>query len=350
VSAGRPDLSLVLVTHRSAAVVGGAVDTFRAEAARLGVSSEVVVVDHSEDREELDRLRAARPDTLFAEANRGYAAGVNAGLARASGDTILVGNPDVRFLAGSVAALLAALDAGWDIVGPQLVLAGLLFPTADLQTPGEELRRWLAGRAAPLWRANLRVELRRWNRAWDASATLALPTLSGALLAFRRGVTGRIGPWDDGYFLYFEETEWLRRASAIGLRVGLVPQARVEHLWGHTADPRRYAGHFMASRRRFLTAGFGWRGRLASRLRPGVAPLRPRMFPATAEELPGGGLLWLLSPTGLGFPAAGLHGEAPAFCRALRAVGLERGTPGRYLVMAVRPGRNALLGLWAAEA
>ena len=349
-SEGRPDLSLVLVTHRSAAVVGGAVDTFRAEAARLGASSEVVVVDHSEDREELDRLGAVRPDTLLAEANRGYAAGVNAGVARASGEALLVGNPDVRFLAGSVAALVGALDAGWDIVGPQFVLAGLLFPTADLQTPGEELRRWLAGRATPLWRANLRVELRRWSRAWSASAPLPLPSLSGALLAFRRGVTGRIGPWDERYFLYFEEAAWLRGAAAAGLRVGLVPQARVEHLWGHTADPGRYGGHFMASRRRFLTAGFGWRGRLASRLRPGVAPLRPQMFPGTAEGLPAGTLRWLLSPTGLGFPAACLEGEAPVFCQALHTVGRERGRSGRYLVMALRPGTDALLGLWAAEA
>jgi GT2 family glycosyltransferase len=344
-----PDVSLVLVTHHSSAVIEGAVASFRAEAARAGVRGEVVVVDHSEDAEELARLRQVVPDKLQVQANLGYAAGVNAGVAQARGAILVVGNPDVRFIAGSLGGLLDALASGWDVAGPQFVLGDLMFAPADVQTPGEELRRWLASRSGPLWRSYFRRELRRWRKAWEASAPLAVPALSGALLAFRCELAERVGPWDEGYFLYFEETEWLRRAAAGGMRAVLVPSARVEHLWGHAADPVSYGGRFLASRSRFLASEFGWRGRLADRLRATQTPLRPRAFPKDLASLPHEDLLWLLSPTSLGLPAAGLQGPASSFAKSLRSVMARREAQARYLVLAAEPATGELAGVWYVE-
>src|SRR6185503_17436689 len=105
------------------------------------LAGEVIVVDHSEDDAEAQRLAAATPDLLLRGPNRGYAAGINAGLAAARGETVLVGNPDVELGRGALAALLAALRDGWAVVGPQLELAGALFPPAETQTPHAEWRR-----------------------------------------------------------------------------------------------------------------------------------------------------------------------------------------------------------------
>jgi hypothetical protein len=55
------DVSLVLVAYRSSAAAPAAVASFRAEAARLGVSSEVILVDHSEDPNEAAGLEALPP-------------------------------------------------------------------------------------------------------------------------------------------------------------------------------------------------------------------------------------------------------------------------------------------------
>ena len=343
------EVSFVLVAHFSSAVAPAAVASFRDEAKRLGVSFEVVIVDHSEEAGESARLRSVAPERLLALPNRGYAAGVNAGIAASTGDIVLVGNPDICLASGALGPLLDALAGGWDIVGPQFELAGLLLPPADVQTPAEEVRRWLASRSRLLWRLYFGRELRRWRRAWDASAPLAVPTLSGALLVFRREAAAKVGPWDERYFLYFEETDWLSRASRAGMRVALVPAARVEHVWGHAADPDTHGEHFMASRRRFLADKFGRLGRLAARLRITRTPLRPRPFPDAPETLPQGRLLWLLSPTALGFPAAGLEGEAPSLARALDVVAAERGRPARYLVLGVRPGTGSVVGTWSVE-
>ena len=343
------ELSLVLVTYHSSVAVPAAVATFRAEAAALGVSSEVVIVDHGEDEGERERLRALAPERLLARPNRGYAAGINAGVAESSGLTVVAGNPDIAFGPGSVAALLGALDRGWDVVGPQFTLAGWLFPPADLQTPGEQLRRWLAGRSPALWRRELRRELARSRAVWEASDPVAVPALSGALLAFRRAALARVGPWDEGYFLYFEETDWLRRAAAAGLRLAQVPRARVMHSWGHAADPEATGEQFARSRRRFLARHHGWRGRLAARFVGARSPLRPAPLPAGAGALPPGRLQWLLSPAALGVPAAGFSGTAQALSSALRGVSGVRENRGRFLVLALDPGSGRLAGVWSWE-
>jgi GT2 family glycosyltransferase len=343
------EVSLVLVAHHSSAVTPAAVATFRDEAGRLGVSHEVVIVDHSEDADEVVRLRSLTPEKVLALPNRGYAAGVNAGLAASKGAVVLVGNPDIRFTSGSLAALLEALAGGADVVGPQFELEGFLFPPADVQAPWEEFRRWRASRSRRRWDRYFRGEVRRWRCVWEAREPVAVPNLSGALLAFRREVAARVGPWDDGYFLFFEETDWLQRAASLGLRIAQVPRARVVHLWGHAADPAAMVPHLLRSRRRFLVTRFGLAGRLAASLSVTSTPLSPHALAEGDADLPSGELLWLLSPTSLGFPAAGYQGNGAAFMRAAEAFCAALGRSGRYLALAVKPASGDLLGTWSWE-
>ena len=294
-----PDVSLVLVAHRSSEVLPAAVDSFRREAAALGLAAEVVVVEHSEDAAEAERVAASSPDVLLVRPNRGYAAGVNAGLAVARSGLLLVGNPDVELLAGSLRPLLAALDGDAEVAAPQLRLGSTLFPPAEAQTPMAELRRRRAGRSRRAWERHLRRELREWDRVWTSAGPVVVPALSGALLAFRRELAARLGPWDEAYFLYFEETDWLRRARRQGARLAVVPRAPAVHRWGHSAPPEEWEEGFAASQRRFYRKGFGrWRSRVLDVSRR--LPMLERWPPVLAQRAD----RWLLSPSPAGFPAA----------------------------------------------
>jgi N-acetylglucosaminyl-diphospho-decaprenol L-rhamnosyltransferase len=343
------DLSLVLVTFGSSGVAGDAIATFRAEAARFGAQCEVILVDHSEDAAELGHLEQLAPDRLLVEPNRGYAAGVNAGVAASAGATVLVGNPDIRFKAGSLPALLDALASGWDVVGPRFELGAFLLPPADVQTPREEARRWLASRSRPFWSRYFAGEVRRWRRVWEATEPVAVPNLSGALLAFRREAARKVGPWDEGYFLFFEETDWLRRAAGAGLRVAQVPGAGVEHRWGHAADPTSTRSHLLRSRRRYLRSHFGLAGRIVTPLTLTRTPLRPQALVGERTPLPSGELRWLLSPTSLGFPAGGFVGTAPACVQAVKDFFGTLPRPSRHLLLAVEPTSGELEGAWSWE-
>lgn len=302
-------VSLVAVTHRSAGVLPAAVESFRHQARAAGAEPEVVVVDHSEDAAEAERLAAVSPDELLLRSNRGYAAGINAGIAAAGGEVLLCANPDLRFLPGSVAALLAALER-WELAGPRFELAGFVFPPADEQTPRETIGRALARRSRRGWERRLLREARRWRRLWRATEPLAVPQLSGALIAVRRETARRLGPWDEGYFLYFEETDWLRRAAKLGMTAAVVPAAKVEHAWGHAGDRAadRVAGdRYQTSRERFLARHHPWLGRAADRVAARLAPSAPPAAARRPPEVAGAGeLCWLVSPSAWLLPSAGL--------------------------------------------
>ena len=341
-------LSLVLVTYRSSSAASAALASFRAEATALGLASEVVIVDHSEDESELERLQALAPTRLIARPNAGYAAGVNAGISLSSGRILLVANPDIVFGRGSLSPLLDALQRGWDVVGPQFGLAGWLLPPADLQTPGELCQRWLAGRVPAFWRFQLRNEITRWRTVWEASEVVRVPTLSGALLAFQREVFLRVGPWDEGFFLYFEETEWLRRAGDAGLRLGQVPMSLVEHSWGHAADPRALGAVLLASRGRYFDRRFGLWGRLATSLPPITERFGnlPRFDGVRSNHE--GDVLWLLSPSLLGFPAAGRY-SCGSPLEAIAAFHRTHNRPQTMSLHAVDTRTGLLLGSWRCE-
>jgi GT2 family glycosyltransferase len=301
----QPDLSFVTVGFGSSGVLARALASLRREAASAGMRIEVVVVDHTGDDGERQRLQALSPDRLVTAENRGYAAGLNRGLELATGARVMVGNPDIELESGALEALLAGLGT-FDIVGPQFTLGEFRLPPADLQGPLSEWRRRRAGRSEAARRALFGAEVERCRRVWEATGPVPVPALSGALLLFERSAAARVGSWDEGYFLFFEETDWLRRARRAGLRLAVVPAARVLHRWGHAADARdpAVAAHFARSRRRFYARHFGVLGRWLT-----ADPLSPkrRAWPPlpAPPELPAVDGWWLVSPSTDGLPAAG---------------------------------------------
>lgn len=339
------DVSLILVCCRSSAVAGRAVTSFRAEVEACRLGGEVVLVDHSEDPGEVRALAGHEPDNLLVEPNRGYAAGVNSGFNASRGRVVVFGNPDIEFQAGAVRPLLAALQGGWDIVGPQFMLGDFFLPLPERQTPQAEFSRWLAGRSRRYWERYLTSEIRRATSVWQASEPVAVRELSGALLACSRATFTRVGPWDEGYFLYFEDTEWLRRARRRGLKLALVPAARITHLWAHSAHPERSLPFALASRRRFFRSQFGLVGLLVEHLQHARSPLRPRPI-GTCERVTAAKVWWLVSVSPLAVPAAGMRGCATPPLAALDALGRAHGRRVRYVVLAVDSKTLGVLGEW----
>ena len=321
-------VSLIVVCHQSSGVLRECVESFRHEAGAAGVVAEVVAVEQSEDSDEVRRVQDAAVDVLLERPNRGYAAGLNAGVAEAGGEVLLLANPDIRFFDGSVGALMAALGEGLDVVGPRFVWdadGAVLLPPAEGPSLSAELSRGLRRRWRWAWSRGLSSCLEETWRVWTADTTLAVNSLRGALLAAPRGAIDRFGPFDEGYFLYYEETEWLWRASRRGARLGLATGARVQHRWGHATQSREDAVELEErSRQRFLRRNYGglWRWALGSGFgRTGRAPITVQGLPASAAIPEREADLWLASPNPHLLPAlgcahaVGLSREFSDFCR-----------------------------------
>jgi GT2 family glycosyltransferase len=326
-------VSLVVVCHHSSRVLPMCLESFRREAAAAGVEAEVVAVEHSEDAAELGRVDGVGVDRLLERPNRGYAAGLNAGAAEAGGEVLLLANPDIHFHPGSVAALLEGIKLGYDVVGPQFVWdddGHVLLPMAEDPAPRAELARAIRRRSPRMWAAHLSRSLEETWRLWTAEETLPVAGLRGALLTVTRETLARFGPFDEGYFLYYEETEWLWRARRRGARLGLAAGARIQHRWGHaTGQSDGAAEREEISRRRFVARNYGGLWRRILRAGSGGNRREPMTVvrledDATIPEAEND--LWLGSPFPHLMPALGtVHARAmPAafldFCRAWRWV------------------------------
>src|SRR5215471_13153523 len=105
------EVSIVVVSHRTAAEAALCIESLRRDLESAGIAGELVLVDCGSGPAEVERLRSAGADTLVPlPDNRGYSGGCNAGLARATAPRIVLSNADVLYAPGTLAKLLGALE------------------------------------------------------------------------------------------------------------------------------------------------------------------------------------------------------------------------------------------------
>jgi GT2 family glycosyltransferase len=83
--------------------------------------------------------------------------------------------------------------------------------------------------------------------------------LVGACLLIRRVAFEQVGGFDERFFMYFEETDWCRRAKEAGWSVVFQPAARARHLGGRSSDqvPARRQCEFNESKCRYTRKWHG---------------------------------------------------------------------------------------------
>jgi GT2 family glycosyltransferase len=237
---GDCDLSVVVVTHNGREL---ALRTLRSAREAAGaLRTQWIVIDSGSTDGTPDAIERELDDVEVLRApNRGFAAGNNAGIARASGRYVLLLNPDVEVRTGSFAALVEALDSRPEVgiasviqrgTGGELQFSMRRFPTA-LRDLGESLfaARWPG--PSRLQELETRSELYRRESSPD--------WVVGAFMCARAEAIAQVGPMDERFFLYSEEIDWCFRARRVGWDVRHLPTMTVIHHAG-----RRDRGDLMA--------------------------------------------------------------------------------------------------------
>lgn len=225
---GDAPLAVVVVTFNSSSVVLECLDSLRA-----GVSdADVVVVDNASTDGTVALVQRCAPwvRVLERRVNGGFAAGVNAGFEVVGPEAdVLVLNPDIRLQPGAVATLRAGGSAAGILV-PTLVDAdGRVSPSLRREPRAGRslLEAVLGGRVAA--RLGVGEHIAPGNR-YLAGGVVDWAT--GAAWLIRPACRAAIGPMDERYFLYSEETEYMLRAGDAGFPVVHLPAASVVHLGG----------------------------------------------------------------------------------------------------------------------
>ena len=220
---------VVVVTYNSAEVIERCLDS----CAHLPV----VVVDNASADNTLDLVRRRAGVKLIANAiNRGFGGAANQGVEGLDSEFILLLNPDVELRSS-----IAPLEEACSREGAGLAGGRLLDELGRVQT-GFTLRRFptpwtLAFEALGINRLLPANPLNRRYRCLDVN--LSKPAEAeqppGALLLFRREVWQRLGGFDTQYYpVWFEDVDFEKRASDLGLKIHYVPEVMAQHRGGHS--------------------------------------------------------------------------------------------------------------------
>ena len=265
---------IVVVNYRTP---GLAIDCLRSLAPEVAAlpGCRVTVVDGNSGDGSVARLTAAIRDGGWADwvellpltENRGFAAGNNAALRSLLGearppDYVLLLNPDTVIRPGAVRQLVEFMAAH-----PKIGIAGSRLEDPD-GTPQRSAFRFpsVAGEFEAVVRLGLVSRLLRRSQIAPPVRDECHPTgwVAGASAIIRREVFEAIGLLDEGYFLYYEETDFCLRAARAGWPCWYVPASRVVHLVGQSSGvtdlkkpPKRLPGYWFDSRNRYFRKNFG---------------------------------------------------------------------------------------------
>lgn len=224
------DVAVVVVTHNSAHVIEGVLESLPAALGPLTASVRVVDCGSTDDTANLaSSHRPVRDFAVMRTDNVGYAGGINRGVsASPHSGAILVLNPDVRLTPGSVPCLYEAItDTNVGVVAPKLL--------DDQGHRSDSLRRFPSlGRALGMSFARLSLLSEYVTAARDYESPHRAEWATGAVLLMARACFEDLGGWDESYFLYSEETDFCLRAAKRGWITWYDPRSVAVHIGGQS--------------------------------------------------------------------------------------------------------------------
>lgn len=178
----------------------------------------IIVVDNGSTDDSIVRIKSAYPDVLLLESgsNLGFSGGNNIGIRHALGhgaDYVWLLNNDARPAPDALYALVAKALSDSDI--------GAVASICYYSDEPSKVQAW-AGSRVNLWIGYGRLCTQPHGDDWFHS-------LNGTSMLVRRGAIEDVGLLDEGFFLYWEDTEFCLRLRRNGWRIAAAPDSRVLH-------------------------------------------------------------------------------------------------------------------------
>lgn len=277
-------LSFISVTYQSRAHIEGLLKSVFASAAP---GDEVFIVDNRSTDGTVEAVRGrhdARLHVIENDRNRGFGAAVNQAALRATGEKLVLVNPDSEWSGTSLHEWIATVEAEqkenprpWVALGPWIRYADgrtqpsqggfstvLTFMLQFLRVGALLRRLGLARSLAAVWPKRLQPgPIRGFLGNFESSTPKASSPdwVSGAFLVVDKKAFLDIGGFDEEFFLYCEDDDLCRRLFTKG-RMLFDPRFQVTHAVegsrGHGAYSAAQAHRFVSNLRYTLKWNLMW--------------------------------------------------------------------------------------------
>jgi N-acetylglucosaminyl-diphospho-decaprenol L-rhamnosyltransferase len=241
------DLSAIIVNYNSGWFCANLVDSLLDQAFTTPQGQkgelEIIVIDNDSPDDQhdlLDPLKQRGVKVVYSDDNSGYSGGSNLGMQHVTSDWVLIANPDVVLMPGSLELLLKALysDPKAGVVGPR----GWLDPGFHFLLPPIELltlKSHLLESAGRVFRSvGRRVSYARSRYAmqyWSGEGARKADVICGYLIVMPTSLARRLGPFDTAFPLYYEDSDLSYRVTKAGYSPVYVKDARAIHFYNKSA-------------------------------------------------------------------------------------------------------------------
>jgi hypothetical protein len=224
--------SVIVVSFNTREILRACLERLFAATANLSI--EVIVVDNASRDASADMVEKDFPNVLLIRggANLGFAAANNVGFKRATGDYVLLLNPDALLEAETLQRSLAYMESHPSVgMGGGLLLGmqGEWQPSARLFPSLLNELLTLSGLSARYPKSRF---FGRFDRTWDDSGqSVPVDWVPGAFTLIRKSALDQVGGFDERFFLYYEEVDLCRRFHQAGWEIYYWPDVVIRH-WG----------------------------------------------------------------------------------------------------------------------
>ncbi|HPS63683.1 MAG TPA: glycosyltransferase [Bacteroidales bacterium] len=203
-----------------------------------GLDTEVFVVDNASVDGSSRMVRDKFPDVILIEnkENRGFSAANNQAITRASGEYILLLNPDTIVEQDTLSKVVSFMDNHPDAGGLGVKMLdgkGKFLPESKRGLPLPSVAFFKVFGFSALFPKS-RVFSRYHLGHLDKDETHVVDVLSGAFMVVRKTVFDRIGLLDEDFFMYGEDIDLSYRITQSGFRNYYFPGTRIIHYKGES--------------------------------------------------------------------------------------------------------------------
>jgi GT2 family glycosyltransferase len=185
---------------------------------------EVIVIDNASSDHSVSMIKTIFPNVILIAnpKNLGFPTAVNLGLARSSGEYLLILNPDTLLPSNFFISCLEFfhLFPRTALMGPKFLAEGSVYTEPSILNT---LKIYWTHQLLPKYTPN-------------TSAPVEVNALSGACFVMPRSTFTAIGPFTEKVFMYFEDLDYCRRLRQAKLPIIFNPSITITHLHGQSAS------------------------------------------------------------------------------------------------------------------
>ncbi len=229
----QPAVSIIVVSFNTREMTLACLESVREQ---TSVSHEVVVVDNASSDGSAEAIASRFPEVrlISMDENLGFAGANNLAARHSSGRHLLLLNPDTLILERAIDRLVEFAEAHGDagIWGGRTVFEdGRLNPTSCWARPTLWSMLCRGVGLSSVFRHHRLFDSESYG-PWQRDTVRQVDIVTGCFMLIERGLWERLGGFDESFFMYGEEADFCARASRVGARPMVTPDACIVHYGG----------------------------------------------------------------------------------------------------------------------